>query len=409
MDQTMLNKYAELVAAAGVNIQKGQSLVITSPLECAPFVRAVAKAAYQAGARDVVVNWRDELLAKIRYTHAPDDVFTHFPDWLKDMYTSYARDGAAFLNVAASDPELMSDVKPERIAAEHKAASTALKDYIQRRMSNLNRWCVVSAPTGAWAQKVFPELSEAEAVEKLWNVIFRTVRADREDPLAAWEEHKSNLRSRTQRLNQYQLRQLHLYNTLGTDLTVELPENHIWLGGSDFTPEGMEFIPNLPTEEIFTLPKKDGVNGRVVSSMPLNYNGNLVRDFSLTFENGRIIDYQAQSGYDTLKNMLETDDGANYLGEIALVPYDSPISKENILFYNTLFDENASSHLAIGRAYPLCLKDSQSMSEEQLTQRGVNYSLIHTDFMIGTKDLTITGTTQSGEKVPVFVGGNFAF
>lgn len=405
----MQRAYAELIVKTGLNIQQGQTLVITSQLECAPFVRTVAEAAYQAGARDVVVNWRDELLAKIRFMNAPDEVFHEFPDWQKDFYMSYALKGAAFLRISVEDPELMKDVDPSRIAAAQKAGSIAMMEYMDRTINNKNPWCVVSAPTKAWAKKVFPQLDDEAAVEKLWSQILQSVRADQDSPVAAWEKHKETLKSRTDWLNQYRFKELQFQNSLGTDLSVELPEKHLWLGGSSLTQDGIEFIPNLPTEEIFTLPKKTGINGRVVSSMPLNSNGNLIEDFSLTIESGKIVDYAAKKGYETLKNLLETDEGASYLGEVALVPYDSPISNTNILFYNTLFDENASCHLAIGRAYPVCLTGGDSMDKDELLSQGANQSLIHEDFMIGTKDLTITGITQSGEKIPVFVEGNFAF
>ncbi len=408
MKDNLREKYAQLIVKTGINLQQDQTLVIISPVECADFTRLIARTAYQAGARDVVVNWKDEQLAKIRFLHAPEEVFDEYPQWQKEMYLSTGRQGAAFLYISASDPELMQDVAPQRISRAHKAQNNALKEHREGLMSNKNAWSVVSIPTKPWAQKVFPDLSETAAVEKLWDVIFKTVRVDAADPVAAWQSHKRNLKKHMDFLNSSRLKFLHYKNSLGTDLTIELPENHLWLGGSEFTPAGVEFMANMPTEEIFTLPKKTGVNGKVISSMPLNYNGNLIEHFSLTFKEGRIVDFSAEKGFEALKSMIETDEGSHYLGEVALVPYDSPISKQNILFYNTLFDENASCHLAIGKAYPVCLKHAENLSQQELLDLGANDSLMHEDFMIGTKDLEITGTTASGAEIPVFKHGNFA-
>lgn len=409
MDHALLEKYAQLIVKTGINIQKDQILVITTPIECASFARLIAKIAYEEGAKDVVMNWRDELFSKIRFTHGPEEIFEEFPSWQKELYISYTKEGAAFLSISASDPELMKDVDPERMAKAEKARSIALKEYYEQLMANKNVWCVASVPTPAWAAKVFPGLSEEDAVEKLWETICKTVRADQEDPVTAWEAHKNNLKEKMAFLNKNQFKMLHYKNSLGTDLRIELPEGHLWLGGSDYTPGGVEFIANMPTEEIFTLPKKTGVNGTVVSSMPLNYNGNLIDEFSFAFKDGKVVDFSAKKGYDVLKKLLETDEGALYLGEVALVPYDSPISNLNILFYNTLFDENASCHLAIGKAYPVCIKGGEDMSEAELEKAGVNDSLTHEDFMIGTADLEIMGTTIDGREIPIFKNGNFAF
>jgi len=409
MNQVFLEKYAELTVKTGINIQKDQILVVNSPIECSAFTRIIAEVAYKAGARDVVINWNDELFSKIRYLHAPEEVFEEFPQWQRDYYLSYVRRGAAFLTISASDPELLKDADPERISKAQKTRNNALTEYRERIMGNKNAWCVVSIPTASWAKKVFPEISEDEAMERLWEIIFKTVRADQKDPVASWEQHKSNLKKGMDFLNASKFKLLHFKNSLGTDLRVELPKGHIWLGGSEVTPEGVEFIANMPTEEVFTLPEKTGVNGKVVSSMPLNYNGQLIEDFSLTFKEGKIVNFDAVKGYETLKKLIETDEGAAYLGEVALVPYDSPISKFDILFYNTLFDENASCHLAIGKAYPVCLEDSENKSKEELINMGMNDSLVHEDFMIGTRDLNITGITEEGKEIVVFRDGNFDY
>jgi len=409
MNTQLLEKYARLIVKTGINLEKNQTLVINSPIESAPFSRALAEIAYKEGARDVVIVWRDELFTKIRYTHAPEEVFSEYPDWQKELYMTYVRQGAAFVSIAASDPELLKDIEPGRIAKAQKAGSTALREYRERLMSNQNTWCVVSVPTAAWARKVFPDLSEEAAIARLWELICQVVRVDTPDPVAAWNSHKQNLQQRLDFLNSHNFKTLHYKNSLGTDLTVKLPEGHIWLGGSEHTPAGREFIANMPTEEVFTLPQRTGVNGKVVSSKPLNYNGNLIDGFTLTFTDGKIVDFTAKTGYESLKHLLETDEGASYLGEVALVPFDSPISNANILFYNTLFDENASCHLAFGKAYPVCLANSENYTPEELAQKGVNDSLVHEDFMLGTADLEIIGTTRQGQQVPVFKKGNFAF
>lgn len=409
MDDKLLENYARLIVRAGINLQAGQYLVINSPIECAPFTRRIAQIAYVEGAKDVIINWKDELFSRLRFLHAPESVFEEFPQWQKDFYLSYMREGAAFLSIAAADPELLKDVNPGRVAKAQKSANVALKEYRENLMNNQNVWCVVSVPTEAWAKRVFPEVTPPEAITKLWQAIITAVRADTTDPIAAWNEHKERLKKSTEFLNEHKFKFLHYKNSLGTDLHVELPVGHVWLGGAEHSGRGIEFIANLPTEEVFTLPKKEGVHGTVVASKPLQYNGSLIDQFSLTFKDGKIVDFQAKKGYDILKRLIETDEGSRYLGEVALVPHNSPISKANILFYNTLFDENASCHLAIGKAYPVCLKNSENLSPEALTQAGVNDSLVHEDFMIGTADLNITGITADGKEVPVFVKGNFAF
>ena len=409
MNKVMLEKYAKLIVKSGINLQKGQILIISSPVDCAYFTREIAQIAYNEGAKEVVINWRDDLFSRIRYLHAPEEVFEEFPQWKKEFYVSYSRQGAAFLSLEDDDPEIMKGVNPERIMKNTRTTQTAVKEYRDRLMSNKNPWCVVAIPSAAWAKKVFPALTEAEAVEKLWEEIIKTVRVDTEDPTAAWEEHKTNLERGMDFLNSNNFKLLHYKNSIGTDLKVELPDGHVWMGGADYTQDGLEFIANMPTEEVFTLPKKAGVNGKAVSTKPLSYNGNIIDEFSLTLKDGKIVDFTALKGYDTLKSIIEADEGSHYLGEVALVPFDSPISKSEILFYNTLFDENASCHLAIGKAYSACVKNSKDMTEEELERIGVNDSLIHVDFMIGSRDLEITGIAADGKEVPVFRNGNFAF
>lgn len=409
MEIKQLEKYARLLVRTGLNVQENQILVVNCPVECAYFGRAIAKEAYAVKARKVVMNWRDDLIARETFLNANDEIFDEFPEWQKAFYNDHADQGAAFLSISASDPEVFKGVDPSRMARNNKASSTAIAHYRSRMMSNKNTWCVASIPTDSWAVKVFPGIPTEEAVEKLWDAIFKSVRVDQEDPVAAWEEHKANLDRRLKMLNDYNFKTLRYTNSIGTDFTAALVDGHIWMGGSEHTPEGIEFIANMPTEEVFTAPAKVGSNGVVVSAMPLNYNGNLIDKFSLTFEDGKIVDFSAEEGYDVLKGLLDTDEGARHIGEVALVPYDSPISNLKTLFFNTLYDENASCHFAFGKAYPINVKGGSEASTEELKALGVNDSLTHVDFMIGTADLSIVGVQADGTEVVVFENGNFAF
>lgn len=403
-----LRKYAELLVKTGINLKKDQILVVRSPIECAEFAREIVDIGFEAGAKDVVISWSDEVYSRIRYLKGPEALFETFPSWQKEFYLSYVRQDAAFLTISASDPENFKDVDPIRIQKFSRAFSAEVSEYRDRLMNNENVWCVASVPTPAWAKKVFPDVTEAEAMEKLWEAIYEAVRVNEPDPVASWNTHKQNLKRQMDLLNEMNFKSLHYTNSLGTDLAIELPEDHLWLGGSDLTPDGHEFIANMPTEEVFTAPKRDGVNGRVVSSMPLNFNGSLIDGFELTFKDGKVVDYSAKVGYEQLKRLLETDEGASYLGEVALVQYDSPISNMGILFYNTLFDENASCHLALGKAYPVSIKGGDQMDQATLLANGINDSITHEDFMVGTKDLSIVGVKANGEKIQVFKDGNFA-
>ena len=410
MNNDLLKQYARLVVKVGVNLQRDQILVINSPIECADFARVMAEEAFAAGAHDVVVSWGDELLAHVRYAGGSQELFTEFPEWRQKFYTDYAEQGAAFVSIAAHDPEIFRDIDPEKLKLAQQAAGAALLEYRERLMNNRNTWCVVSVPTRGWARKVFPKMDETAAVKRLWQEIFQAVRIETgKDPVVAWAEHIAFLHRAAKFMNDHAFRELHYTNALGTDLTIELPEGHIWASGSEDSELGIPFAANMPTEEVYTLPKRDGVNGTVVAAKPLNFNGNLIEDFRLTFKDGKVIQYAAGKGEAILKGLLETDEGSSFLGEVALVPYDSPISKSGILFYNTLFDENASCHLALGKAYPTCIAGGEKMDSVTLAQHGVNDSLLHEDFMVGTRDLAIVGTTKDGRQVQVFQNGNFAF
>ncbi len=404
---TRMQNYARLIVRVGANVQKDQPVFISAPVECADFARLLADESYQAGACNVTVRWVDDTLTRLKYLNANDAVFDTFPAWEKALYDEVAETQTAVISVYATDPENLKGVDLDRIRRAGKVQSMALKAYADKQMSNHFPWCVVSVASDAWARKVFPHLPAQEAFETLQNAIFDAARIT-DDPVAAWEAHVATLEARKEKLNAYRFKTLVYRNALGTDLTVELPEHHVWIAAGERAKTGQAFIANMPTEEIFTLPKRDGVNGVVVASKPLVLNGNVVDDFRFVLEAGKITNIQAGAGLEVLKNRIANDEGSAFLGEVALVPFDSPISNAGILFYNTLFDENASCHFAFGRAYP-CFSDADERTKEELVERGMNDSLIHEDFMIGTPDLSIVGITHDGQDIPVFVNGNFAF
>ena len=405
MNKSFLIKYASLAVNIGVNIQKDNILVISSPIETAEFARLITEEAYKSGAKDVIVHYGDQKLTKIKLENSSLETISNIPEWQAESYNYYARQEACFISISASDPDGLKGVPVEKIGASQKARTSALKEYFDNSMSNKCRWCVLSVPTLSWAKKVFPKVSDDEAMESLWDVIFKTVRVDTENPVNAWKKHNAYLEEKIKFMNNNNFKSVHLKSANGTDLNIELPEGHIWAGGSEGDVNGIPFNANIPTEEVFTLPKKTGVNGIVYSSKPLSYGGNLIDNFSITFKDGKAIDFTAETGYDVLKQMLESDEGAKYLGEVAFVPYNSPISNSKLIFFNTLFDENAACHLAFGRAYESCVKDADKYSEEELEKIGVN----NVDFMIGTSDLEITGINKNGETIQIFSNGNWAF
>lgn len=404
-----IEKYAELLIKIGINIQKDQILVINSPIECAEFARIVTVKAYEAGAKEVIIRWDDEKSTRLRFKLANDEIFDEVNSWDLDFMNTTVDKDAAYLRISASDPELMKDVDPKRMARSHKSQTMALKYYRSKLMSNANVWCIASIPTIPWAKKVFPNaVTDEVAIKKLWDAIFESVRVNKENPLKEWKEHQKNLSQRNEFLNNHNFKALKYTNSAGTDVTVELVKDHIWVGGGEVSLKGQHFIANMPTEEVFTMPKANGVNGKIVSTIPLNYKGNLIEEFSFTFKNGVVVDFDAANGKDILKELLSTDDGAKRLGEVALVPYDSPISNQKILFYNTLFDENASCHFALGKPYPINIKNGTAMSSEELQAAGANESLVHVDFMVGSEDLEIIGIKYDGVEVSIFKNGNFA-
>ena len=406
--KTKLEKYAALAVKVGVNIQPGQDLYIAASIDSVELVRLVTKKAYEVGANQVFVDFSDDEITRLRYDLAPKESFDFFPSWKVQERELLAEQGAAFMSIVSQSPDLLKGTDPSKIAAFQKATGQALSKYRQYVQSDKISWTVIASPSKKWAEKVFPDLSEAEQVPALWEAIFKAVRADVDNPVEAWKEHDSLLHQKVDYLNEKNYKKLH-YTAPGTDLTIELPKGHLWCGASSVNEKGHDFMANMPTEEVFTVPLKTGVDGYVASSKPLSYAGNIIDNFTISFEKGRIVKVEAEQGQEVLENLVATDEGSHYLGEVALVPHDSPISNANILFYNTLFDENASNHLAIGSAYAFCLEGGKKMSREELAENGLNESITHVDFMIGSEKMNIDGVKEDGTTEPIFRNGNWAF
>ena len=408
-NEAHLEEYIELVIRKGINIQQGQQLVIACPVDCAFFARSAMKAAYDAGASNVHMRWLDDICSRTRFLMADDAVFDKYPAWDKLFMDSLADEGAAFLNVSASDPEVYKGVDSGRLSRFSIASSAALKGYFEKLITNDIRWCVASVPCESWAKKVFPDAAGVdEAISSLWKNIFIAARVGDGKATEKWQIHIDNLKRRMSALNDYKFEFIHLKNSAGTDLRMKLPNNHKWLSGGDVAKDGHAFLPNIPTEEIFSAPLADGVDGIVVGTMPNVFRGNLIENFSILFKDGKVVSYDARSGREHLEKMINDIPGMDRLGEIALVEHDSPISNMGILFYNTLYDENASCHLALGSAYPDCIEGGGAMSEEERSAAGINVCDNHQDFMFGSADMSVVGVTASGEEVVIFKDGNFA-
>ncbi len=402
--------FARTAVEVGVNLQPGQVLHVQAPFEAAAFVRLIAKAAYGTGGRLVDVDLRDERLSRIRYEMAPADALAEYPPWRAETMRQLGEREAAFLNVMASDPDLLRGVDPERVAAAEYAAMSAMErvGHMARIAGMRNVWCVVSVPTPAWAAKVFPDEAEPARTAHLWDCILQAARVDGPDPVAAWKRHLAELEARAARLNALRLAAVH-FRGPGTDLTVDLVDGHLWASGPARTPGGVAFVPNMPTEEVFTAPARSGARGVVRSTRPVPVRGVTVRDLELTFADGRVVGATASTGGEALLGLLRTDDGAIRLGELALAPDDSPVAQLGALFYNPLFDENAACHLALGRAYPVCVEGGADLDEDALTARGVNTSLVHLDFMVGSSRVDVDGLSAAGDVTPLMRGGCWAF
>lgn len=398
-------KFSEVTLKIGVNLQQGQGLEIVCPVEKYEVAEALTQTAYKLGAGTVRVRWENERIDKMFYMHAREDYLTEVPKWIISHRAYLVEKGFCYVAVSAEDPNCFKNVSATRIAKSAIAKSKALKKFSDTVMSNGIRWCVVSVPTFAWAKTVFPNSSDPET--DLLNAISKTMRIEGENPVSDWENHIAKLEKHAETLNKYNFKYLHFKNSLGTDLKVGLAENHKWLSAKERAQDGVDFVANLPTEEVFTAPHKNRVDGVVKACLPLNYNGQLINNFSFTFKKGKITDFSAEEGYQTLKELLQTDNGTLRLGEVALIGKNSPIAKSGTLFYNTLFDENASCHLALGKAYPTTIQNGEKLGKKELTKLGVNDSVEHVDFMIGTSDLQITGVTEKGKEISVFENGEW--
>lgn len=404
-----LAKYAQLAVKTGCNLQPGQELYVSADVTQVQLVRHVVRCAYEAGASNVHVQWSDEVVGRMHYDYKPAESFSEFPEWRAMLLNGTAKRGAAALFITSEDPQIMAGVDQQKLTNWVIASNKACRDWRDGMDFGKNVWCIIGAASPAWARQVFPELPEDEAVAKLWDAILHTARCDGEDPAAAWSDHEKSFHERKDWLNGQHFDALHYSNGLGTDITIGLTERHVWEGGGEVTVDGRFFFPNMPTEEIFTTPDRRRVEGTVVSSMPLNHDGALVEGIRITFKEGRAVEYSAEKGGEVLAQIVETDEGSHFLGEVALVPVTSPIKQTGILFLNTLFDENASCHFALGMGFPECYEDGRQMSKEELLQVGVNDSATHVDFMLGTEDLSIDGIKADGTRVPVFRNGDWAF
>lgn len=406
--QEKLAQFAELAVRVGINVQKGQYVLINTSTDTVEFTRMVVKKAYEAGAGRVDVQFSDQVISRAFFEMAPDESFHYAPEWLGKQRDELIEKKGALLWIDSTDPDLLEGIPTARIMNYNKAAGKVLENYRNAVMSDKIAWSIIAVPSKNWAKKVFPDLPEDEQMDALWDAIFNTVRIGEGDVVESWRKHIAHLEERAAYLNEKRYKKLH-YKAPGTDLTIELPENHLWLTGASKTPESVDFIANMPTEEVYTANLKTGVNGYVSNTKPLVFQGNIIDDFTLTFENGKIVKAEAKKGEELLKELIQTDEGAAYLGEVALVPHHSPISESNILFYNTLFDENASNHLAIGAAYGTCIEGGRNLTEDELKKKGLNVSIVHEDFMIGSDKMDIDGELADGTKEPIFRNGNWAF
>lgn len=403
-----LEKYAELAVKVGINLKEKEGLIITGNTNTLPLARLIMKKAYEVGAKHVEFQLNDDEMGLIRYQHGYDYVFENFPKWKVDSLEAMYKDNYHHIFILSSDPELLKDIDGEKVAISQKSASLAMAPVMKYRMTGITKWNIIAMPSIPWAKSVFPDLDDNTAMEKLWKKIFAATRINEDDPVKAWEVHDKKLKKYKDFLNEKQFEKL-IYKGPGTDLEVYLADGHYWMGGSKLSQSGHAYIANMPTEEVFTTPHKLKVNGTLKATKPLSLNGKLVEGFGFTFKDGKVVEFYAEKGYDVLEKLFENDEGAKYLGEVALVPDDSPISNTGILFNETLFDENASCHFAFGRAYAYAMRDGSTMTQEELTAKGSNFSLIHVDFMVGGPELNITAYEKDGTKVKLFENGNWVF
>ena len=401
-----LDKLAEVAVRIGLGLAPGQEMVMTATLDAVPLARRITEQAYKAGATLVTTLFSDEESALLRFRHAPDASFDAAASWLYEGMADAYRKGAARLAITGNDPSLLSREDPEKVSRVNRATSKAYRPALELITRHEINWTIVASASPAWAAAVFPDLPQDEALARLWEAIFAASRADQSDPVAAWKKHDANLHARADRLNEKRYSALH-FRGPGTDLRVGLADDHLWLGGGTTARNGRYCIPNMPTEEVFTTPHKDRVEGKVTSTKPLSYQGTMIEGISVRFQGGKIVEADAARGKQVLQKMIETDEGARRLGEVSLVPHSSPIAASGLLFMNTLFDENAACHIALGQAYSTCFREGDKITQEQLAARGANSSLIHVDWMIGSNHVDVDGVSSTGAAEPLMRGGEW--
>jgi aminopeptidase len=403
-----LDRFAEVAVKVGLNLAKGQELVISAPLEALPLVRRITEHAYKVGALLVTTFYSDDPSVLARYQYADDASFDHAPQWLADAMAAAFRGGAARMAIAGANPALLAKQDPAKVSRANIAASKANKPAMELITKHAINWSIVAAATPEWAKLVFPGLPVDEAVAKLWDAIFLASRVTGADPVNDWKQHGKRIKQRVDLLNAKRFHSLHFKSADGsTDLTVGLADEHLWAGGGGPSGNGIFCNPNIPTEECFTTPHKDRVDGIVKASKPLSHQGTLIENITCKFEGGKIVSATATAGEDVLNRLISTDDGARRLGEVALVPHSSPISQSGVRFWNTLFDENAASHIALGQAYSTCLINGENMSNEELEKLGANSSLIHVDWMIGSGAMDVDGIAADGKAEPLMRAGEW--
>lgn len=407
MNKTRLKAYARLIARCGVNVQKGQEVIVRADLDQPEFVKLVVDECYKAGAKQVRVEWNYQPLAKLHYRYQTTKNLGTLAGWEVEKLEHQAKVLPCMIYLISEDPDGLAGINQKKMSLAMRERSKVIKP-IRDKMDNKYQWCIAAVPGKAWAKKLFPTLRASAAIEKLWEAILDTSRID-DDPVAAWDAHNADLARRCDYLNSLGIKALHYKSESGTDFTVGLIENALFCGGGETTLGGVYFNPNIPTEEAFVSPMKGEAEGIVYSSRPLSYGGQLIDKFWIRFHEGKAVEWGAEQNESLLSEMIGMDEGAAYLGEVALVPYSSPIRKSGILFYNTLFDENAACHLALGRGFTNTIKDYDNYTLEELHNMGINNSMIHEDFMIGTEDLSITAKLRDGRTVVIFENGNWAF
>lgn len=408
MKKTTMQKYARLIARKGINVQKNQEVIVNASLDQPEFVKMVVEECYRAGAKKVTVEWSYQPLTKLNYRYRSMKTLSTIEKWEEEKLAHRCDVLPAMIYIDSDDPDGLKGIDQNKVSKASQARYPILKPYIDK-MENKYQWCIAAVPGEAWAKKVFPGERVGKAVEKLWDAILYTSRADGDDPVQAWEDHNADLKARYDYLNSLGIESLHYTASNGTNFTVGLISDGLFLGGSEDTLGGVGFNPNIPSEEVFTSPMKGKADGIVYATRPLSYRGEIIDNFSVRFENGKAVEVHAEKGEELLKQMISMDENAAYLGECALVPYDSPIRNSEITFFNTLFDENACCHLALGRGFENCLKDYDKYTHEECRQKGINDSIIHVDFMIGSQDLDIDAHTADGRDVAIFRNGNWAF